>query len=275
MDAFESVARALVANAGERLHAAWGETKVIEHKGVIDIVTETDREIEALVTAELSRAFPDHLVIAEEASAGSELPRPVDESYVWYLDPLDGTTNFAHGYPQFAVSLALARGRELLLGIVHDPVRNETFVGRRGGGATLNDKPIRVSVITDLDQALLGTGFPYDHREHIDFYLGFLADFMARAQGVRRSGSAALDLSYVACGRLDAFWEWKLKPWDTAAGALILEEAGGTISDFCGERFDLYGHQTLASNGRLHAAMIKVLSARLSEPVIARQSRNQ
>jgi myo-inositol-1(or 4)-monophosphatase len=263
MDEFERVARALVANAGERLHAAWGETKVIEHKGVIDIVTETDREIEALATAELRRAFPDHLVIAEEASAGSELPRPVDEGYVWYLDPLDGTTNFAHGYPQFAVSLALARGRELLLGIVHDPVRHETFVGRRGGGASLNDRPIHVSAISDIEQALLATGFPYDRRDHIDFYLGFLADFMVRAQGVRRSGSAALDLCYVACGRLDAFWEWKLKPWDTAAGALIVQEAGGTISDFRGERFDPYGQQTLASNGRLHAAAIEVLSARL------------
>jgi myo-inositol-1(or 4)-monophosphatase len=266
MDEFERVARALVADAGERLHAAWGETKVIEHKGVIDIVTETDREIEALVTAELRRTFPDHLVIAEEASAGCELPRPVDEGYVWYLDPLDGTTNFVHGYPQFAVSLALARGRELLLGTVHDPVRKETFVARRGGGATLNDQPMHVSAISDLEQALLGTGFPYDRREHINFYLGFLADFMARAQGVRRGGSAALDLCYVASGRLDAFWEWKLKPWDTAAGALILQEAGGTITNFRGERFDPHGEQSLASNGRLHAAMIEVLTARLGKP---------
>jgi myo-inositol-1(or 4)-monophosphatase len=265
MDAFENVARALVADAGARLHAAWGETKIIAYKGVIDIVTETDREIETLLTAELHRAFPDHLVIAEEASAGTELAGPVDDGHVWYLDPLDGTTNFAHGYPQFAVSLALARGRNLLLGIVHDPVRNETFVGRRGGGASLNGRPIHVSAVSDLEQALLGTGFPYDRRDHIDFYLGFLADFMVRAQGVRRSGSAALDLSYVACGRLDAFWEWKLKPWDTAAGALILQEAGGTISDFRGERFDPHGRQTLASNGRLHAAMIEVLSARLGK----------
>jgi myo-inositol-1(or 4)-monophosphatase len=265
MDDFESVARALVTDAGARLHAAWGETKIIEHKGVIDIVTETDLEIEALLTAELHRAFPDHLIIAEEASSGAELPRPPDNGYVWYLDPLDGTTNFAHGYPQFAVSLALARGRELVFGIVHDPVRHETFAGSRGRGATLNGRPIRVSTISDLEQALLGTGFPYDRRDHIDFYLGFLADFMARAQGIRRSGSAALDLAYVACGRLDAFWEWKLKPWDTAAGALILQEAGGTITDFHGTRFDPHGQQTLASNGRLHAAMIEVLTARLGK----------
>jgi myo-inositol-1(or 4)-monophosphatase len=265
MEAFEHLARTLVAAAGERLRTAWGEAKIIEHKGVIDIVTETDREIEALVTAELRRAFPDHLVVAEEASAGFVLQPPPAECYVWYLDPLDGTTNFAHGHPGFAVSLALARGREMLLGIVHDPVRNETFCARRGFGATLNDKPIRVSSVRDLEQALLGTGFPYDRREHLGFYLGFLADFMVRAQGVRRSGSAALDLSYVACGRLDAFWEWKLKPWDTAAGALIVQEAGGMVSDFRGGPFDLYGQQTLASNKRLHAAMIEVLSARLGK----------
>ena len=266
MDGFEHLARTLVAEAGGRLRAAWGEAKIIEHKGVIDIVTETDREIEALLTAELRRAFPDHLIVAEEASAGCAHQRPPDERYVWYLDPLDGTINFAHGYPQFAVSLALARGRELLLGIVHDPVRSETFCARRGLGATLNEAPIRVSTADDIEQALIGTGFPYDRREHLDFYLRFLADFMVRAQGVRRSGSAALDLSYVACGRLDGFWEWKLKPWDTAAGALLVEEAGGRISDFRGGPFDLFGQQTLASNGRLHRLMIDTLAARLQQP---------
>ncbi|MGD0946100.1 MAG: inositol monophosphatase family protein [Candidatus Binatia bacterium] len=266
MDGFEHLARTLVAEAGERLRAAWGEAKIVEHKGVVDIVTETDREIEALLTAELRRAFPDHLIVAEEASAGCALQRPPDERYVWYLDPLDGTINFAHGYPQFAVSLALARGRELLLGIVHDPVRRETFCARRGLGATLNDAPIRVSATDDIEQALIGTGFPYDRREHLDFYLRFLTDFMVRAQGVRRSGSAALDLSYVACGRLDGFWEWKLKPWDTAAGALLVEEAGGSISDFRGGPFDLFGQQTLASNGRLHRLMADTLAARLQQP---------
>lgn len=265
MDAFESVARAVIRAAGAHIRQAWGGQPVIEHKGAIDIVTETDRQVEALITGRLRRAFPDHLIIAEEASAGSALQRAPDDRHVWYLDPLDGTTNFAHGYPQFCVSLALARGREMQLGVVHDPVRHETFFAQRGRGATLNDKSIRVSPISDLEQALLGTGFPYDRRQHLEFYLGFLADCMRRAQGVRRSGAAALDLSYVACGRLDAFWEWKLKPWDTAAGALILQEAGGTISDFRGGPFDPYGEQTLASNGRLHGAMIEVLSARLGK----------
>jgi myo-inositol-1(or 4)-monophosphatase len=268
MDVFERVCRDVVAAAGARLKVAWGESKVIEHKGAIDIVTDTDREVEALVSGELRAAFPDHLVVAEEASAGSTLRSPPANRYVWYLDPLDGTTNFAHAHPHFAVSLALARGRQVLLGVVHDPVRHETFLARRGGGATLNDQPIHVSAVDDLDQALVGTGFPYDHREHLEFHLGFLADLMRRTQGVRRVGSAALDLCYVACGRLDGFWEWKLKPWDTAAGALIVAEAGGAMSDFRGGRFTLFGTQTLASNGRLHAALARILSERLaSSPV--------
>lgn len=268
MESFERVARELIARASTQIRQAWGRSQIIEHKGVLDIVTETDRQVEALITQRLRRLFPDHLIVGEEASAGTTLRSPPDDRYVWYLDPVDGTTNFAHGYPQFCISLALARGRQLLLGIVHDPVRNETFFGCRDRGATLNGQRIRVSTTADLEQALLGTGFPYDRREHLDFYLSFLADFMGRAQGVRRSGAAALDLSYVACGRLDAFWEWKLKPWDTAAGALILHEAGGTVSDFRGAPFDLYGEQTLGSNGRLHPAMTEVLIARLAKPSV-------
>jgi myo-inositol-1(or 4)-monophosphatase len=263
MDAFERTARAAVAAAADLLRGRWGRAKTVEFKGPIDLVTDTDRDAEALVTAHLQRAFPDHTVVAEEASVG-RVPKPIaGNRYVWYLDPLDGTTNFAHGYPQFCVSLALARGRERLLGIVTDPIRGETFVGRRGGGATLNGVPIRVSPTGDLNRALLGTGFPYDRREHLKFYLGFVEAFIARAQDVRRTGSAALDLCYVACGRFDAFWEWKLRPWDTAAGALIVREAGGVVTDFRGNEFDLYGEQTLASNGHLHAALIAVLAERL------------
>ena len=264
MDVFERVCRDVVVAAGARLEVAWGQSQVIEHKGAIDIVTETDREIEALVTETLRRAFPDHLIVAEEASAGSVLQPPPEDRYVWYVDPLDGTTNFAHTHPHFALSLALARGREVLLGVVHDPVRHETFWARRGGGATLNRQPIHVSAVNELEQALVGTGFPYDRREYLDFYLGFLADVMRRAQGVRRAGSAALDLCYVACGRLDGFWEWKLKPGDMAAGALIVAEAGGTLSDFSGGPLALFGTQTLASNGRLHATLVRILAERLA-----------
>ena len=269
MELFERVARAAVSEASAMLLATWREAKTIRHKGAVDIVTETDHAVEAAVVARLRNAFPDHGVIAEESASTDALTAPPDDQYVWYLDPLDGTTNFAHAYPHFAVSLALGRGTELDLGIVHDPLRDETFVATRGGGATLNDQPIVVSSISALDDALLATGFPYDRREHLEQYLGFFADFVRRSQGVRRNGSAALDLCYVACGRLDAFWEWKLRPWDTAAGALIVQEARGAVTTFRGETFDLFGVQTLASNGHLHDAMVRVLTARLEAEATA------
>jgi myo-inositol-1(or 4)-monophosphatase len=264
MEAFERVARAAVDEAGALLRATWRDAKTVHYKGAVDIVTETDREVEALVTAHLRQAFPDHLIVAEEASAGTHLQPPPADAHVWYLDPLDGTTNFAHAYPHFAVSLALGRGQDLVFAIVHDPIRDETFVAQRGGGARMNGEPIAVSATDNLEHALIGTGFPYDRRAHLDFYLGFAADFMLRAQGIRRNGSAALDLCYVACGRLDGFWEWKLHPWDTAAGTLIVREARGAVSDFRGGGFDLFGQQTLASNGLLHAAMVEILGARLA-----------
>jgi len=263
MDELERVARAAVSDAGDLLRSRWRTAKTVGYKGAVDLVTDSDRASEALVVSRLQQAFPEHHIVAEEASSGATLPRPHPGAHVWYLDPLDGTTNFAHGYPQFCVSLALAHGAELQFGIVYDPVRDETFVAQRGRGATLNGEPIRVSAVDDLDRALVGTGFPYDRRLRTDFYLGFVADFITRAQDVRRAGAAALDLCYVACGRFDGFWEWRLQPWDTAAGALIVREAGGRVSDFRGEGFDLYGEQTLASNGFLHAAMIGVLTARL------------
>jgi myo-inositol-1(or 4)-monophosphatase len=267
MEAFEAVARAAVAAAGERLRNVWRGSKRVEYKGPVDLVTETDREIEALIVERLRHMFPDHLIVAEEASAGTHLQPPPADRYAWYLDPLDGTVNFAHGHPHFCVSLALARGPELQLGIVHDPVRDETFFAQRGRGATLNGAPIIVSAAGDLGEALLATGFPYDRRVRTDFYLRFVADFMQRACDVRRAGSAALDLCYVACGRFDGFWEWRLKPWDTAAASLIVREAGGTVSGFRGDAFELYGEQTLASNRRLHPAMVAVLEARLRAAV--------
>jgi myo-inositol-1(or 4)-monophosphatase len=263
MEAVERVARAAVAEASAVLRASWRGRKTVEHKGEVDIVTEIDREAEALITGHLRRAFPEHLMICEEAATAAVVARAPADRHVWYVDPLDGTTNFVHAYPNFAISMALACGPDVLFGLVHDPIRDETFVAHRGGGARLNDAPIAVSTIDVLGDALIATGFPYDRRAHLDFYLGFFADFVARAQGVRRNGAAALDLCYVACGRLDGFFEWKLRPWDTAAGTLIVREAGGSVSDFRGGRFDLFGEQTCASNGRLHDAMAQVLSARL------------
>jgi myo-inositol-1(or 4)-monophosphatase len=260
MDEFVETARGVVLRAGERLRAAAAGAKRIEYKGEIDLVTATDREIEELVVEELRASFPAHAIVAEEAASGGEVQRPDPQQYAWYLDPLDGTTNFAHSYPQFSVSLGLARGTELLAGFVYDPMRDELFEGAAGRGARLNGEAIRVSDVATLDRALLGTGFPYDRREHVDFYLGFVKQFMLRTHGIRRAGSAALDLCAVACGRLDGFWEWKLKPWDTAAGAVIVREAGGRITDFGGAELDLFGEQTLASNGKLHAEMIEVIA---------------
>jgi myo-inositol-1(or 4)-monophosphatase len=262
MEQFERVARAAVDEAGAMLLRTWRQAKTVRRKGAVDLVTETDHLIERSVIARLSAAFPEHLVIAEESSAPG-VRRPPGDRYVWYLDPLDGTTNFAHAYPHFAVSLALGIGERLLLGIVHDAVRGETFVAKHDAGATLNDVPIRVSSVQALDDALIATGFPYDRRENLEQYLGYFGDMVRRAQGVRRNGSAALDLCYVACGRLDAFWEWKLRPWDTAAGALVVREAGGIVTDFRGADFDLFGQQTLASNGRVHSQMTATLTARL------------
>ena len=268
MDAFESQARHAVERAAEHLLAAH-EGRVsgrerVDFKGEVDLVTATDRELEAMLVDDLRRAFPDHAIVAEEGATAIAAAETAE--YVWYVDPLDGTTNFAHAYPHFAISVGLTRRGEHLFGIVVNPVRGETFVAHRGGGAFLNGAPIKVSAVEDLGQALLSTGFPYDRRDKADFYLAFVDDFMRRAQGIRREGTASLDLCYVACGRLDGFWEMKLKPWDTCAGALIVREAGGTVTDFRGLAFDPHGVQTLATNGRIHEAMVAVLKARLGQP---------
>lgn len=262
LTAWLDVARETVAEAAAHLRLAVADPPRVEHKGVVDLVTETDRALETLITERLRRAFPDHVVVGEEASAAGGARRPPADAFAWYLDPLDGTTNFAHGHPHFAVSLGLGRGTEMLLGLVADPLRDETFTAVRGGGAALNDAPIRVSRTATIDAALLATGTPYDRREQADLYLGAIRDFMLRCQGIRRAGSAALDLCWVACGRLDAYWEWRLGPWDSAAGTLVVREAGGIVSDFAGARHDVFGSETLASNGLLHPAMLAVLEPR-------------
>jgi myo-inositol-1(or 4)-monophosphatase len=258
---FESEARAAVARASDHVIGAWKGTlrgrEDVRFKGEVDLVTATDHASEAILVESLQAAFPEHGIVAEEGTAASDAAS--DAEYVWYIDPLDGTTNFAHGHPHFGISVALTRGGELLFGLVADPLRGETFIAHAGGGASLNDEPIRVSQVADLNGALLATGFPYDRREKADFYLGFVADFLRRSQGIRRAGTASLDLCYVACGRVDGFWEMQLKPWDTSAGALIVREAGGTVTDFRGGLFDPHGIETVASNGRIHASMVEIL----------------
>ena len=259
LEQFAHVARAAVDDASQRLREAFGAPTPIEYKGAVDLVTAVDREVEALVAGALHAAFPDHLVVGEEASSGRPPARPRAGQYAWYLDPLDGTTNFAHRHPHFAVSLGLALDGALLLGLVADPLRGELFAAVHGQGATLNGESIRVSHTAELDHALLATGLPYDRREHPDRYLGVIRAFVLSAQGIRRAGSAALDLCYLACGRFDGYWEWGLSPWDTAAGALIVREAGGRVTDFADRPFDPYGRQILASNGAVHAAMAQLL----------------
>jgi myo-inositol-1(or 4)-monophosphatase len=255
MDEFLSAAQNAARQAGVLLKDNWLKAKTIEVKtDIVDLVTNVDKASDALITQMLRTQFPTHQVIAEESAISGQ---PSD--YRWYIDPIDGTTNFAHSFPHFAVSIALTHKTRGIVGVVFDPLRDELFCAARGDGATLNGRPIRVSPTPQLDQSLVLTGFPYDRRKRSEYYLRFYQAFMLRTQGVRRCGSAALDLCYVASGRADAFWEWRLHPWDTAAGSLIVEEAGGKMSDFSGQLFDIAGEQTLASNGQVHAEMVEVL----------------
>jgi myo-inositol-1(or 4)-monophosphatase len=255
MEHFLSVAWQAARLAGALIRENWQRVHAIEYKSAIDLVTATDRASEETIVAHLAKSYPGHSILAEEATA---IVAP-GSIYRWIVDPLDGTTNFAHSFPHFAVSIALEREKEIILGLVYDPLRDEGFSALKGEGAVLNDAPIRVSKIGELDKALLATGFPYDHREDPDYYLKYFRSFTRRAQGIRRAGSAALDLCYVAVGRLDGFWEMKLKPWDIAAGALIVAEAGGIVSNFSGGGFSIDGEETLASNGLIHGEMITAL----------------
>jgi myo-inositol-1(or 4)-monophosphatase len=261
MERLEIIERVAIraARAAGRIHLKrLSHTNISRKSNAIDLVTEADHESEAAIIDVVQRAFPDHAIIAEEGSGGtSELA----SEHRWIIDPLDGTTNFAHGYPQFCVSIAYERRGRVQLGVILDVFKRELFVARRSGGAWLNRKPIGVSHVRTLDMSLLTTGFPYDRRERRRFYLCFWEAFMLRTHGVRRTGSAALDLAWVACGRVDGFWEFGLKPWDVAAGSLLVEEAGGHVSNLDGTMLDISAAQIVASNGRLHQQMIETLAA--------------
>lgn len=250
-----SVALDAAKRAGDLLMEGLGRTNLVEFKGEIDLVTEMDRKAEEVIVETISSAFPDHSILAEERE---EVERP--STYRWIVDPLDGTTNYAHGYPVFCVSIALECNGEVLLGVVYNPVLKETFLAEKGHGATLNGIPIHVSNTERLERSLLATGFPYDIRRTEDNNLNHFCNFALRAQAIRRAGSAALDLCYVACGRFDGYWELRLKPWDVAAGSLMVREAGGRVTTFDGGPFDIYSDNILASNGRIHEEMVRVLS---------------
>jgi len=253
-ESFLPAMSAIAREAGALLLKYFQQKLKIEYKGDADLVTAADRASEALIRERIAAQFPAHDVLGEEQGLNDR-----GSEYRWYVDPLDGTTNFAHGYPVFCVSLALERrsggDAKRIAGVVYDPTRDELFSAAEGQGAQLNDQPIRVSKVGQLKECLLATGFP-SHKRHKNPNIYFYHQITLRTHGVRRPGSAALDLCNVACGRFDGFWEFNLNPWDTAAGTLIVEEAGGKVSRFDGAAFELDSRETLASNGLVHDALL-------------------
>jgi myo-inositol-1(or 4)-monophosphatase len=252
-------ASAIAREAGARLREFFAQGVETEYKGDVDVVTVADRTVEKLIRTRLAESFTGHGVYGEEGTRES-----LDSEYRWYVDPLDGTTNFAHGFPQFCVSMGLEHRPKglsadqdgtLVAGVIYDPLRDELFSAEKGLGAALNGKPLRVSAIPELAESLVATGFP-SRKRHASPNIHFYQEFTLRSHGVRRAGSAALDLAYVAAGRMEGFWEFNLNPWDTAAGILLVEEAGGRVTDFSGAHYHLDSREILASNGQIHAELI-------------------
>jgi myo-inositol-1(or 4)-monophosphatase len=241
--------------AGALLMGYFHQRVKVEYKGDVDLVTVADRKSEALILERIRARWPSHDILGEEGGLHDK-----NSDYRWYVDPLDGTTNFAHGFPVFCVSLALEHKGQRIAGVVYDPTRDEMFAAERGSGAYLNGERIQVSKTSSLAECLVATGFP-SHKRHKNPNIYFYHQITLRTHGVRRAGSAALDLCSVACGRFDAFWEFNLNPWDTAAGVLMVEEAGGRVTDFAGGPFQLDSHETLASNGLVHEAMLREFDA--------------
>jgi len=250
--------------AGRTQSAAFRRALDVRKKGRIDLVTEVDLEVEQTFRALVLDRFPTHVVLGEETSASSPAPAG---GWRWIIDPLDGTTNFAHGLALFCVSIALEVNGQIEVGVVFDPVADELFVAERGHGARLNGRPLRVSSTDDLVDALLATGFPYSVGEDRRGLVEVFGAFLGEAQAVRRLGSAALDLCYVAAGRLDGYWEARIHPWDIAAGALIVQEAGGAATGLDGAPFDPFAGHVLASNGRIHGAMGRIITRAGGRPV--------
>jgi myo-inositol-1(or 4)-monophosphatase len=253
MNEYLSFATAIAGEAGLLLKDRLNDSHTVDFKGEIDIVTEADRASEALILSAIRRSYPDHDILSEESAAICK-----GSSFRWIIDPLDGTTNYAHGYPVFCVSIALEKKGEVCLGAVFNPMLDEMFVAEKGGGAFLNGRRLKVSTTAILSHSLLATGFPYDIRESKDNNINYFIQMARKVQAVRRAGSAALDLAYVAAGRFDGFWELKLQPWDTAAACLLVREAGGLVTDLFGAPFELRSPHILASNGALHQDMMSV-----------------
>ena len=256
MTSEREVAVTLARQAGEVLRLGWGRADLaVENKGVIDPVTEIDRKSEALITAGLRQAFPDHDILAEEGTSRSQASR-----YRWIIDPLDGTVNYIKGYPLVAVSIGFEADGELVLGVVYNPIADELFLAEQGKGATLNGKPIRVSPVGRIEEAVLASGFPYDVWTSAKDNTAEWRTFVKRAMSLRCDGSAALDMCHAACGRLDGYWEAGVSPWDIAAGAVIVREAGGWVSDYRGGGEFLDRREVVASNPALGEQLVAVLS---------------
>jgi myo-inositol-1(or 4)-monophosphatase len=263
MGSYRDFAVEIALEAGKFLKGKFHETHDVTYKGEIDLVTEADRGCEALLIARIEKAFPGHGILAEETRGSAQT-----KEFTWIIDPLDGTTNYAHQYPVFCVSIALQRDGEVIVGAICNPMLEELFVVEKGKGAFLNGRRLCVSATADLSRSLLATGFPYDIRVNPDNNINYFAALAVKAQAIRRAGAAALDLAYLAAGRFDGFWELQLRPWDTAAGCLMVTEAGGVVADLFGGPFDLYSPHILATNGRIHGAMEEIL--RGTDPMDAR-----
>jgi myo-inositol-1(or 4)-monophosphatase len=254
LEPFVEIAADIAREAGARVSEFAQRRIGFDLKGAYDLVTEADRASEKLIVERLRQHFPTHSILAEEGSGNDG-----SSEYRWYVDPLDGTTNFAHSFPVYNVTLALERAGELIAGVIYDPTRDEMFQAELGGGALLNKQPIHVTTTARIEDSLSATGFP-SRKRHQNVNIHFYYQLAMLSHGVRRAGAAAIDLAYVACGRLDFFWEFGLNPWDMAAGLLLVREAGGMCSDMYGDLVDLRGPHILADNGLLHAEVLELFA---------------
>lgn len=258
MKALLKEAKEIALGAGEILRSFWGKLTAVKQKKYFwDLVTEADLASERFILDALKRQFPSHRILSEEAG----LKEAPDKTHQWFIDPLDGTTNFTHQYPMVAISMGLLIHQKPSIGVIYNPILNELFLAADGEGASLNGVPIRVSQVGKLEQSLLGTGFAYDRKETKENNYAEFCHMTNLSQGVRRAGSAALDLAYVAMGRLDGYWERGLKPWDTAAGIVLVKEAGGTVSSYENGSLDLASGRILATNGLIHSLLSQELQA--------------
>ena len=257
MDELQKVALEAALQAGKILKDNIGKNFSVSYKADKNLVTDIDKLAENAILGIIKKRFPSHSILTEEKGEESR-----SSSFKWIIDPLDGTTNYAHGFRIFCVSIGIEKDGEIISGVVYDPANEEIFTANKNGGAYLNNIRISVSSVSSMADSLLSTGFPYDIKKNPNNNFDNFKNFAFRAQAIRRAGSAALDLCFVACGRFDGFWESGLNPWDVAAGSLMVSEAGGLVSDFSGKDFSVYKKETLASNGKIHQDMAEILSLR-------------